>query len=194
MQGDHKEQKLTRRHFLGTTVVALAGLAPVPGWAQASPGWIRSKATLERALSFSNIHTGERLTTVYYANGRYIPAGLKQINHLLRDYRIDEVKGIDPRLIDLLYALRSCLGVDMPFKVLSGYRSPSTNAMLRRERGGVAKHSLHIEGKAVDICLEGWRATDIARAAWQMQGGGVGLYPAANFVHLDVGDVRTWVG
>ncbi|MBL8659046.1 MAG: DUF882 domain-containing protein [Rhodospirillales bacterium] len=176
---------LGRRRFLGIGFVAAAALAPVPGWAKASP-------RQERALSLLHAHTGERLNTVYYANGRYIPSALKQINYILRDYRINEIKPVSPQLLDLLYALGGRLGTGGAFEVLSGYRSAETNALLGQRNRGVAKHSLHIEAKAIDIMVPGVGAREVARVARDMRGGGVGYYPRHSFVHVDIGDIRTW--
>lgn len=132
------------------------------------------------------------MSLVYWANGRYLPSALADINYLLRDFRTDEIKVIDPELVDLLFALRLQLEVGGAMEVMSGYRSPQTNAMLRRETRGVAKNSMHLYGKAVDIRIRGLGPREIARCAWNMQRGGVGLYRGANFVHLDTGDVRSW--
>jgi uncharacterized protein YcbK (DUF882 family) len=145
-------------------------------------------------LSFRHRHTDEVLNTVYYANGRYIPGALKEVNWLLRDFRSDEVKEIDPRLLDLLYAVHQRLEASQPFEIYSAYRSPATNAMLRREGWGVARNSLHMQGMAVDINLPGWEARHIGNCALSLQRGGVGFYRRSNFVHLDVGEVRTWRG
>lgn len=175
---------MDRRRFIGLGLVAAATLLPMPGWAK--------PRSAERSLSFLHLHTGERLKTVYYADGRYLPAALKQINHLLRDYRVNEEKPVSPDLLDLLFALDRHLDTGEPFEVLSGYRSAETNAMLSQRTRGVAKHSLHMEAKAIDIRVPGIRTSDIAQVARGLQSGGVGYYPRRNFVHVDVGDVRTW--
>ena len=185
MQRDHGGPSLNRRCFLGMGLDAATAMTPTLGWA-------KPVRKVERSLGFFQARTGERLEAVYFANGRYIPSALKQINYILRDYRVDQVKPIAPALLDLLYALRQRLGVTEPIEVLSGYRSPQTNAMLSRENRAVAKHSLHIEAKAIDIIMPGIRTVDVARAAREMQAGGVGYYPRLSFVHVDVGAVRTW--
>ncbi len=176
---------LGRRRFLGVGLAAAAVLAPVPSWAKAP---LRQ----ERVLSLFHAHTGERLNAIYFANGRYLPGVLKQINYILRDYRINEIKPVSPQLLDLLYALGQRLGTGGAFEVLSGYRSAETNALLGRRNRAVAKHSLHIEAKAIDIMVPGVGARDVARTARDMRGGGVGYYPRRSFVHVDIGDVRTW--
>jgi len=110
----------------------------------------------------------------------------------LRDFRTDEVLPIDPQLLDLLHNLRSTLGTNQPFQIISGYRSPTTNANLAANSGGVAKRSLHMQGKAIDIRIEGTPLKHLREAAVALQGGGVGYYPGSNFVHMDVGRIRTW--
>lgn len=175
---------MDRRRFIGIGLAAAATLLPVPAWAK--------PRSAERSLSFLHLHTGERLKAVYYAEGRYLPGALKQINHLLRDYRVDEEKPVSPELLDLLSALDRHLETGTPFEVLSAYRSAGTNAMLSQRTRGVAKRSLHMEAKAIDIRIPGIRTSDIARVARALQSGGVGYYPRHDFVHVDVGDVRTW--
>lgn len=163
-------------------------------WGGSGFSWARPKVVVEREISLRHRHTDETLTAVYYANGRYIPGALQDVNWLLRDFRCDEVKEIDPRLLDLLYAVRQRLEVNEPFEVYSGYRSPATNAMLAREGWGVARNSLHMQGMAIDINLPGWEARHIGNCALSLQRGGVGFYARSNFVHLDVGEIRSWRG
>jgi uncharacterized protein YcbK (DUF882 family) len=129
---------------------------------------------------------------VYCAKGRYLPGALADINHILRDHRTGEIKAIDIRLLDLLYALGLKLEDRGPFHVISGYRSPKTNAILRAHGQGVAKNSLHLQGKAVDIRLPGCDLSVLRHAAMNLKGGGVGYYPGPHFVHIDVGRVRHW--
>jgi uncharacterized protein YcbK (DUF882 family) len=167
----------------------------VETWRQNANRWAKPKVVFERALSFRHRHTGENLDRrVYYADGRYLPDALKEINHLLRDFRNDEVRPIDPGLLDLLYALQLRTESQYPFEIYSGYRSPETNAQLRRVGVGVARNSLHMQGKAIDIALPGVESNDLFRAAWSLQRGGVGFYGGSTFVHVDVGEVRTWRG
>jgi uncharacterized protein YcbK (DUF882 family) len=144
-----------------------------------------------RSLSFYHVHTGERLRAAYFEDGRYVPQALRAIDRLLRDFRAEKVHAIDPRLLDQLYALSLCFG-RRGFEVLSGYRSPQTNAMLRHTTEGVASHSLHLEGRAIDVRMEGFDTARLHRAALAMARGGVGFYPRSDFVHLDTGRVRTW--
>ena len=126
--------------------------------------------------------------------GRYLPEGLAEISYCLRDRRSGEVKPIDPKLLDLLTALHDGLGSKAPIDVYSGYRSPRTNALLAREHSGVAKNSLHMDGLAVDVALRDCDLADQHRLAKSLQAGGVGYYPKAGFLHLDVGPLRSWVG
>ena len=130
-----------------------------------------------RSLKFYALHTGESLTTTYWENGSYIPGELDRVNYVLRDFRANEVKPIDPTLLDLLTRIHCRLGTNEPFQVISGYRSPVTNAMLHANSEGVAVHSLHIDGKAIDICVPGRSLAQLRGAALAQQSGGVGYYP-----------------
>lgn len=177
---------ISRRQFLKLGAVAAAASA-FPATVSA-----RMQAPAERTLSFYNIHTGEYLRTAYWEQGGHSAAAMADIDYLLRDYRTGEIKPIAPDLLDLLYALNRMLRSNDPFHVVSGYRSPSTNAMLAARSGGVAKHSMHIEGKAIDIYLPDRALNELRRAALALGGGGVGYYPESRFVHLDVGPVRAW--
>jgi uncharacterized protein YcbK (DUF882 family) len=145
-----------------------------------------------RTLFLHNLHTGESARTTYWAEGRYIADGLGRIGWLLRDFRSGEVHAIDQRLLDLLVTLSGRLGTREPFEVISGYRSPATNAMLAATTGGVAAASLHMAGMAIDIRVPGRPLARVRDAARSLEGGGVGYYPASDFVHVDVGRVRAW--
>ena len=146
----------------------------------------------ERKLSFYNTHTGENMKAVYWERGMYVPEALTDINHILRDFRTGEVKEIDSDLLDLLFALHRKLESTGPFHIISGYRSPETNSHLRMISRGVAKDSMHVRGKAIDIRLPGHELKTLQRAALDLQSGGVGFYPSSDFVHVDVGRVRSW--
>jgi uncharacterized protein YcbK (DUF882 family) len=189
-------ERLSRRNFMGVAVATAAG-ALLPGRAvEAATAAAAAVSTApDRTLSFFHTHTNERLTTAYCCSGEYVANELTGINHLLRDFRVDEIKPIDPRLLDLLYELNTRLGTDQPFHVISGYRTPETNAMLHERGGahsGVATHSLHMEGKAIDIRVPGIRLEHLRDTAKSLRVGGVGYYPASNFVHVDTGRVRYW--
>lgn len=156
------------------------------------PAFAKVMLPAERKLAFVNLHTGERLRTEYWAEGRYHREALGEINHILRDFRTGEIHPIDPPLLDLLCALQRSVGKFGPFHVISGYRSPATNRMLRRRSKGVAKHSLHMEGQAIDIRLPGVELRHLRNAARALRRGGVGYYASANFIHVDTGRVRYW--
>ncbi len=177
---------ISRRRFICLGATALAGLA-IPGHALASGFW-----SGERSLSFYNLHTGESLKTVYYADNQYVPEGLQAINYLMRDFRLNLEVNIDRRLLDLLYALHYTLDTSAPFDLVSGYRSPQTNAMLHAHSEAVATNSLHMFGMAADICVPGRYLANVHRAAMSLRGGGVGYYPRSGFVHVDCGRVRYW--
>jgi uncharacterized protein YcbK (DUF882 family) len=179
----HDQPSPARRDFLKCAGAALVAMAPMAALARGSEC---------RSLSFVHTHTGEMLSCVYYQEGGYDPATLARVNHFLRDFRTDEVHAIDPGVLDILFAVRSRAGRDDPFHVISGYRSPATNAWLRSSSSGVAKHSLHMEGRAIDIRLPGFPTRKLRDIALALRRGGVGYYPASDFVHLDTGRVRFW--
>jgi uncharacterized protein YcbK (DUF882 family) len=146
----------------------------------------------ERKVFLANPHTGETFHDIYWAEGDYIPESLRSIDVLMRDHNNDEITQIDRDLIDLLARLRSKLGVAQPVQVTSGYRSPRTNAAVRQRNSHVARNSYHMQGKAVDIRIPSFNLSKLRRAAIELQAGGVGTYPNASFLHLDVGPVRVW--
>lgn len=172
-----------RREFLLGAGAALT----LPGSALASLGDRRN-------LSLDNLHTGERLNVTYWSNGSYIPDALAEVNNVLRDFRNGEKHPIAPNLLDLLALLRSRMESTAPFTVISGYRSPTTNAMLRsaHEHSGVASQSLHMQGMAIDVRLDGRSLAALHDTALSLRAGGVGYYPSSDFVHVDVGRVRRW--
>jgi uncharacterized protein YcbK (DUF882 family) len=146
-----------------------------------------------RILAFDHTHTHERLTIAYALGEQYVADALSTLNHFLRDHYSGEVGVIDPQLFDLLHRVQAALGAREPFQVISGYRCPTTNARLRNTRGGgVASHSLHMDGKAIDIRIAGVPLPELRDAALSLRAGGVGYYPREQFVHVDTGRVRTW--
>lgn len=147
---------------------------------------------VSRTLSFVHTHTGERLTAHYFSAGLYQPRCLAQVNYLLRDFRTGDVHSIDPNLLDLLFTLQQRSGCEAPYAVISGYRSPATNEMLRRTTEGVASHSMHLQGRAIDIRLPHYPTGRLAELARGLSRGGVGFYPRSDFVHVDTGRVRFW--
>jgi uncharacterized protein YcbK (DUF882 family) len=175
-----------RRSFLLGLSGALAAAVLAPRALLASPGE-------ERILSFLHTHTSERLTVPYFADGSYLPEGLATLRSFLKDFRTGEEHVIDPALFDILNDLRLATGTTSPFHVISGYRSPHTNAMLREHGGGgVARGSMHLEGRAIDIRLADVSSAVLRDAALELARGGVGYYRASDFVHVDTGRVRRW--
>lgn len=179
---------VSRRGFLRLGAVFTAGLV-LPGTLHAAltPG-----DSLERRLVFFNTHTREKLDICYARGTDYQPEALAAVNNILRDHRTNEIGAIDTGLLDLLCAIRAQAGDDACLHIISGYRSPRTNAMLRKRSGGVARRSLHMKGHAVDIRVPGLSTAQLRRIAVDLRRGGVGYYPRADFVHVDIGPVRTW--
>ena len=175
---------MDRRRFLR----ALAAAAPV----LAVPDLAFSAPAAPRVLRFAHLHTAETLQVEYMDGVRYLPDALASVNHLLRDFRTGDVHDIDPRLLDLLHDLQRQTGSRRPFEIISGYRSPRTNAMLHDRSSGVASGSLHMKGQAIDIRLADVPLQSLRDAAVALHRGGVGYYPASDFVHVDTGRVRTW--
>lgn len=184
---------LSRRHFVGG-LVALAGLSSVPSQLLAAIPKEKFGALSKpaRFLAFDNLHTGETTKLIYWEKGRYIKGALSEINHILRDHRTDEVARIDKDLLDKLFILHNKLGSRAPFQVISGYRSPKSNAKMHQHSKGVAKKSMHMEGKAIDIRLQDSQLIHVRNAALAMNSGGVGYYPQSQFVHIDTGRARHW--
>ncbi|EGH00027.1 exported protein [gamma proteobacterium IMCC2047] len=151
-----------------------------------------SAAPVERHLQFYNLHTGESLNTTFCVDGVFVEDSLRDINTLLRDHRTGEVCVMDPQLLILLDDLKTLMGNKQPFHIVSGYRSPATNNMLSAQSNGVAKKSLHMQGKAIDVRVPGVDVRALQKSALALKGGGVGLYTRSDFVHLDVGRVRYW--
>ena len=176
---------LTRRRFV-SACASLAGLLVVPQvLASVAP-------ESSRGLSFYHTHTGERETIVYWHDGDYSEPGLAAANYLLRDFRTEELVEMDRNLLDLLYALRLSTGEEGEFQIISAYRSPKTNKMLRNASSGVAKRSLHMQGKAIDIRFCACGLKSLRDKAISLKAGGVGYYPDSNFIHVDTGRVRYW--
>ena len=176
-------ERFSRRTVLGWAAGAAAAWA-LPRGARAEER--------ERTLAFVHTHTGESGRVTYWALGDYVPEGLSALKRLLRDHYSDEQHAIDPRLLDLLHHLHTGLGAREPFHVISGYRSPTTNAALAARSGGVATRSLHMRGEAIDVRLPGCDLTTMRDAALALRAGGVGYYGGPSFVHVDVGRVRRW--
>lgn len=177
---------ITRRSFLRYALGTSAAVAMPASYAGIMP------SPVVKDLTLHNLHTEEKISLSYFEQGKYITDALSDISYLLRDHRTGDVLAMDPGLIDLLYDLKGVLGTEKPLQVISGYRSPKTNAHLQSKSKGVATKSLHMQGKAIDICIEGIGTKDIQKAALSLARGGVGYYPRSNFVHIDTGRVRAW--
>lgn len=181
--------KLQRRSLLKLgSVVTLSALgAPAIAKIAAPQGLVG------RQIAMSHLHTAEKIGLVFAVLDRYVDPALVKLNHFLRDHYSNEVGVMDPALYDLMYRIKADLGVSQSYEVISGYRSPKTNDRLRKTRGGgVAKRSLHMQGKAIDIRLPGVPLKELRDAALAQKGGGVGYYPRDGFVHIDTGRVRSW--
>jgi len=183
-----KSDGVTRRAILGA--FAATTVAAAPSFSKAA-GVLRGAGDIRRIRMFSG-RTGERIDMIYWIEGKYIKDAVKEVNYFMRDWRTDGVKNIDLRTIDVMAAAHNLMDANEPYMLLSGYRSPQTNAMLRSRSRGVAKNSLHMEGKAADLRLSTRSVSQMARAATACRGGGVGRYSGSNFVHMDCGVVRTW--
>jgi len=181
---------MTRRALLGA--FAATAVTAAPTFSNAA-GFLRGSGDIRRIRMYSG-RTGERIDMIYWIDGDYIKDAVKEVNHFMRDWRTNQVKKMDLRTVDIMAASHNLLNVDEPYMLLSGYRSPQTNAMLRSRSRGVAKNSLHMKGQAADLRLSTRSVGQMARAAQACHGGGVGKYSRSNFVHMDCGDVRTWGG
>ncbi len=192
LQGDRQinETSLCRRSFMKYVLFSgIATLVPNRVWSA-----IDDHTITERTLSLYNPNTKESLCTTYWENGAYVTDALEAIDHFLRDQLTGQEKSIDTKLLDLLYAMKTKLDTERPFYVISGYRSPKTNALLRRRGRPAAKNSFHLQGKAVDIYMPGYKLSALHRTSTQLHAGGVGYYPRHGFVHIDVGPIRYWAG
>ncbi len=183
------EHRISRRSFLGIGLLTAATAIVPPEVFSAF-----ERRSEERIICLHNVYTKENIEMTYWRDGKYLPEGLAHINHLCRDARTGRVKPIKRELIDLLYGIQQKLKIEEPFHIISGYRSPRSNAILSKINKGVAKNSMHMYGKAADIRVPGYSLKGIRRAAMKLQAGGVGYYPRSKFVHVDVGNVRYWRG
>jgi uncharacterized protein YcbK (DUF882 family) len=177
---------ISRRHFL--SAFAAVPVISASRHLLAAP----AAALAPRTLAFAHTHTGEHLAVEYFSGGEYLPDALSAVNRFLRDFRTGDVHTIDPGLLDLLHHLAAKTDTSTAFQVISGYRSPATNEMLRQHSEGVAAGSLHMKGQAIDIRLPDVALPRLRAAALAVGRGGVGFYPASNFVHVDTGRVRAW--
>ncbi len=179
---------VTRRGLLG--VFAATAVVAAPYYANAS-GFLRGGGDIRRLRMYSG-RTGERIDAIYWIDGRYVPEVLAEINFFMRDWRDNRQIRIDTRTIDIMAASHRLLQVDEPYALLSGFRSPQTNAMLRARSNNVARESLHMKGEAADVRLRSRSVRQMAQAAVALSAGGVGSYSRSDFVHMDCGPVRNW--
>jgi uncharacterized protein YcbK (DUF882 family) len=170
----------------------LRGAAGFAGLLLAPAGAICAQSLTTRSLSFVHTHTGETLRAEYFSGGVYQPDSLARVDRLLRDFRSGEIRAIDPRLLDILYRLQVLADRPATYEVISGYRSPQTNAALHRASAGVAEHSLHLDGRAIDVRVTGFPTRRLRDLALSLRSGGVGYYARSDFVHLDTGRPRSW--
>jgi uncharacterized protein YcbK (DUF882 family) len=170
----------------------VTAIGAAPFYANAA-GFLRGGGDIRRIRMYSG-RTGERMDTIYWVEGEYIKDALKEVSYFMRDWRNDKIKTIDPRNVDIMAAAHRLMDVNEPYMLLSGYRSPETNAMLRSRSSGVAKNSLHLVGQAADLRLSSRSVSQMYKAAAACSAGGVGKYSRSNFVHMDCGPVRTWGG
>ncbi|OXX72498.1 hypothetical protein B9J87_08440 [Vibrio sp. V19_P1S1T109] len=177
---------VSRRHF-----IKLAGSGVVVA-ACAPQIVLASYPETSRILSMNNLHTGETLETCYFNGVRYVRSELDRLNHICRDFRRNEVHPMDKNLFDQISKIQSLLGTQAEVQIISGYRSPATNEMLRTHSSGVAKKSFHMLGQAIDFRLDGVQLSQVREAAIELGAGGVGYYPSSDFVHIDTGPVRHW--
>jgi len=186
----HNEPSQSRRRFgLASAALAASALVPLSPALQAS---VTKRPEL--SVSLHNLHTNEKLSTVFWSDGHYNPESLSEINWLLRDHRTGEVKFIDPRLLSILYLANLKIGNSRAIHVISGYRSPKTNQMLAKLSSGVATNSYHMRGRAIDMRIPGVQTTQLRDIGVHLGVGGVGYYPTSDFVHLDTGPKRQWQG
>ncbi|KQI69807.1 Tat pathway signal protein [Loktanella sp. 3ANDIMAR09] len=186
--GTNSSSGMTRRGLLGA--FAATALTAAPTYSNAA-GFLRGGGDIRRIKMYSG-RTGERLDTIYWIEGQYIGEAINEINVFMRDWRNGKTINIDTRTVDIMAAAHRLLDATEPYMLLSGYRSPETNTMLRRQSSGVARNSLHLKGQAADLRLSSRSVRQIAQAAASCRAGGVGRYSGSDFVHMDCGDVRTW--
>jgi uncharacterized protein YcbK (DUF882 family) len=180
---------LSRRDVMKLGAAGVAALVtPVimPSVAQAA----RSQKVW--AVSLRQAHASESFSGVYRVGNKYLPDAFERLNYVLRDLRTDDAFPMDPRVIDVLSLLQRGTRVRAPLEVLSGYRSPKTNSMLRKTGEGVARNSFHMYGQAIDVRITGYSTQKLATVARSLRAGGVGYYPRSSFIHVDTGDIRSW--
>lgn len=185
---DNNSGSFTRRGVLGA--FAASAVVAAPTYSNAA-GFLRGGGDIRRIRMYSG-RTGERIDMIYWLEGKYLADAVKEVNYFMRDWRTNDVKKMDLRTIDIMAAAHNLMDVSEPYMLISGYRSPKTNAMLRSRSSGVAKNSRHLRGQAADLRLGSRSVSQIYKAAVSCGGGGVGRYSKSDFVHMDCGPVRSW--
>lgn len=185
---DQNGTGISRRAILG--IFAATAVTAAPSFTSAA-GFLRGAGDIRRVQMYSG-RTGERIDSIYWIDGEYVGEAVREVSMFMRDWRNGQAVAVDTRAIDIIAATHNLLDVSEPYQLLSGYRSPQTNAMLRSQSSGVARNSLHMRGQAADLHLGSRSVNQIARAALACQAGGVGRYSGSGFVHMDCGDVRSW--
>lgn len=185
---DTKKLNITRRDVLQMGTVGLLSMAtPLLAGKKA-----QAASPKMWQVSFRQAHTGESFSGVYRVGDQYLPDVFERLNYMLRDFRTGEAFPMDPRVIDVISMVQQGTGKDAPLEILSGYRTPKTNAMLYRISEGVARNSYHMYGQAIDIRMPGYSTKKLSQVARGLRAGGVGYYPKSHFVHVDTGEIRTW--
>lgn len=179
---------ISRRALLGA--FAATAVAVAPTYSNAA-GFLRGGGDIRRLKMYSG-RTGESIDTIYWIDGKYIGEAVAEVTHFFRDWRNGQTHQIDTRTLDIVAATHNLLDNSQPYTLISGYRSPQTNAMLRSNSSGVARNSLHLQGQAADLRMQGRSVGQMARAAAACRAGGVGRYSGSDFVHMDCGPVRVW--
>ena len=190
-----QDKSISRRDVLKLGGYATLGSLLVPAHASEAMAGMYSKGNVKsgtREVMFRNAHTGESFSGVYRVGNKYLPDAFDKINYVLRDFRTNDVFPIDPRLIDIIYTVHQMSDTSRPYEVISGYRSPKTNNMLRKAGSGVAKKSFHMSGQAMDLRLPDFSSRRVYDLTKSLKAGGVGYYNSSNFVHIDTGTVRAW--
>jgi uncharacterized protein YcbK (DUF882 family) len=185
---------ISRRHMLAAAAALSGSAALWPRVLSAAPAMAATPDAAVRRIALTNLHTRERLDIEYFRDGSYLPKALDALEVLLRDFRNGDKHAVDPKLMDYLVDVATQIGVPPAYSVISGYRSPETNERLHERSSGVSQHSLHMQGRAIDVRISGVDCQDLAARAESLKRGGVGYYRASNFVHLDTGAFRTWRG
>ncbi len=178
--------------LLNGALVADAAALILPANATTLTSPPAARVSNARRLAFVNTHTGDTFADAYWENGNYVADAMTAINHVMRDHRSGESHEIDPRLLDQLHTLKGAVETQTPYQIISGYRSPASNAALHEGSSSVATRSLHMQGRAIDIRIRGVDTARLRDAALGLSAGGVGYYQASDFIHVDTGRVRRW--